>query len=93
MKRRRSDAVVGLLVLLACTGAVWLMSGRRGVFYVVLCFFVGGIVISLFGKQSKWARGIAVAMVPALLLTYFKPDVKKQFSKIKPPEAPSPPEQ
>ena len=84
MNRAPDDPLLGLLVLAASVGGIWVAAGAAGIAYAALCVVVCGLVIRLFESPSRWAKAVAILLLPPLLMRYWQ-SRKKNGSGSRPP--------
>jgi hypothetical protein len=64
----RKYVAVGAGLIFFALWAAWKFGGLAGVVYVVFIPAYASLVVHLWHKKSRWAKVVAVVLLPALLL-------------------------
>ncbi len=73
MKTQQLDVLIGLMVVAFGALLIWLAFGLPALMWVVMACVLGSLVLYLWSRESRWARGLAILLMPAILLTYLVP--------------------
>lgn len=67
------DVAIGAAVIALLAAAVGWAAGLHALVYVAILVPFGALVLYLWTRPSRWARALAIVLMPGILLIYLLP--------------------
>ena len=67
------DVAIGAAVVTLLAALIGWAAGLHGLIYVAVLVPFGALVLFLWTRPSRWARALAIVLMPGILLIYLLP--------------------